>query len=138
MKKVLVIVMLIFAFGCSDDGTNPSENELVGVWKTIYSVYNDDDGTYVDVLLILEFFNTGSFRMINEQPEELIFSEQGTYTIKDNIITINNNKCETEEGSYEFVFKDNGVEFTRIEDECKNNNILGTFFFDYNAELKIN
>lgn len=123
--------MLIFAFGCSDDATGPEDHQLVGVWKTTSTVYNDDDGTYVDVLLIIEFFNTGSFRIRNEQPEELIFDEKGTYEISDDVMTIKNLKCENTEGKYKFEFRDNGVEFTLIEDECNYNSLLTTFFLDY-------
>lgn len=131
MKKILVIVMLIFAFGCSDDATNPEPHELVGKWKTSFRIEHESSEDSVLIILNLEFFNNGTFEMRNEQPEEEIINEYGIYTISNDELIIENGHCAPENGRFEFEFKNNGVEFTRIEDECMHNIAFINFFEKY-------
>jgi len=142
VKKILVIALLTFTMGISGvatgldkDKTFPEENTIVGKWKTSFSAINGESGEDIEILLILEFLDNGIFKIYNEQPEESMFDENGKYKIVDDIVTIMNNKCDTEGGRYKFEFKDNCVEFTRIEVECKYNNLLGTFFLDYDVAI---
>ncbi len=136
MKKILVIIMLVFAFGCSDDGTNPVETNLVGKWYKDFTIIKDGSNESIQVLLILEFFNNGTFKMINEEPEEEIVNDHGTYTLSNDVLTIVNSKCDNIEGKYKFEFEFNSVQFTRIEDECINNNIIIGYFENWNTPVE--
>ncbi len=124
MKKVLVIVMLIFAFGCSDDGTNPSENELVGEW--MYN--NTPQGIFEKSYIVLEFKEDGEF--IKNQLTFGVGEANivGTYSINNDIIVLESYECGPIEGKYKFEFRDNGVEFTLIEDECEKRDYVVYFF----------
>ncbi len=142
MKKVLVIVMLIFAFGCSDDGTNPEPNEdsIVGKWKTFITFAEENSQTYPGIV-ILDFDNIGNYKISFEElpgeeiPEKFIYQDEGKYTISDDILTVVNNKCENIEGTYKIKFKDNGVEFMIIEDDCNRNHFISDFYYDFDAEI---
>lgn len=131
MKKILVIVLLIFAFGCKEDTTGPNENELVGKWKKLVSVRDIENNQYIDILIVLQFEENARFQITTESTEESLINENGTYSVMGDTLSIINNKCEDSVGEYKFEFKNNGVEFTRITDDCNYNNIINRFFLDY-------
>ena len=135
MKKILVIVLLIFAFGCSDDATAPIESELVGKWKS-YFTRVDEEGRSSTALLILVFNSDGTFSLSADPSSEFTVNEKGTYIISDEVLTITNNACGDLKGGYKFEFIDNGVKLIRIQDECGNNNLLSLFYFSYDVVLK--
>ena len=128
--------MLVFAFGCEENVTEPSENSIVGKWKN-YIEYSEDNALSYNVLVILEFFNDGTYILSeNELPEHLKYHEEGKYTISDDIITIVNNECENVEGKYKFKFRDNGVEFKVIEKGCWKDSPWYYFYYDFDVELE--
>ncbi len=127
MKKVLVIVMLIFAFGCSDDGTNPEPHEIVGKWVMDVT----PQGILEKSFLILEFSNNNEFTKIQEGFVLGTSDYQGTYSINGDVITFVGGDCKKVEGKYKFKFRDNGVEFTLIEDECEDREYVVGFFEKY-------
>lgn len=135
MKKILVIVMLIFAFGCSDDATAPIESELVGKWKS-YFTRVDEKGKSSTALLILDFNSDGTFSLSVDPSSEFTVNEKGTYSILDDVLTIINNTCGDLKGGYKFEFRDNGLKLTRIQDECGHNNLLLLFYYNYDEVLE--
>ena len=141
MKKVLVIVMLVFAFGCSDDATEPSENTIVGKWKTFIRFAELNGQTYPGKV-ILDFDNIGNYKISFEElpgeeiPEKFIYQDEGKYTISEDILTVVNNECENIEGKYKFEFKDNGLEFMIIEDDCNRNHSISSFYYDFDFEIE--
>ncbi len=135
MKKILVIVMLIFAFGCSDDATAPIESELVGKWKS-YFTRVDEEGKSSTALLILDFNSDGTFNLSVDPSSEFTVNEKGTYTISDEILTITNNACGDFKGGYKFEFRDNGLKLIRIQDDCARNNLLLLFYYSYDVVLE--
>ncbi len=136
MKKVLVIVMLIFAFGCSDDATEPSENTIVGKWKSELFILALEDGTLVNTYRVLEFNNNGTYSFYHEDEELDLLNDSGTYTISNNELTILNNECLGIEGKYEVLFDDNGFEIKLKEDDCERNHILSDFYYNFDAEIE--
>ena len=131
MKKVLVIVMLIFAFGCSDDATDPSENTIVGEWIGRSIAIISDTGEPMIVRLTLEFLNNGTFKFISEQAEELNY----TYTFENNVLIISSVECEGAEGKYTVEFRDNGIELNLLNDECERNKFFVGFFEKYEGPI---
>jgi uncharacterized protein (TIGR03066 family) len=130
MKKVLVILMLFFAFGCSEETTAPVESELVGKWKTTYNGV-DEEGTSFNELFILEFNINGTLSLTSQQPSRLTINLTGTYSVSGDVLTIINNACGDLKGGYKFEFKDNGVDIKEIQDECGNNSFLPRFYYHF-------
>ena len=124
MKKILVMIMLIFAFGCSDDATEPSENSIVGKWDRFYEEIADQ----TNVFFVIEFKANGELYFEIENSTKKNNSAKGTYTLVDNILTIEDDACEGDIGKYNLEFKDNGIELTLIEDECERGLYLPGFF----------
>ncbi len=135
MKKVLVILMLFFAFGCSEETTAPVESELVGKWKS-YFTRVDEEGKSSTALLILDFNSDGTFSLSADPSSEFTVNEKGTYTISDVVLTITNNACGDLKGGYKFEFRDNGLKLIRIQDECGHNNLLLLFYYSYDVVLE--
>jgi hypothetical protein len=127
MKKILVILLLVFAFGCSDDATEPSRNELVGMWMMDVT----PQGILEKSLLILKFSSNNEFTKIQDGSGFGTSDYQGTYSINGDVITFVGGDCRKVEGKYKFKFRDNGVEFTLIEDECKEREYVVGFFEKY-------
>ena len=130
MKKILVIVMLIFALGCKEDATEPSENAIVGKWIGRSIAIISDTGEPIIVRLTLEFLNNGTFKFISEQAEELNY----TYTFENNVLIISSVECEGAEGKYTIIFRDNGFELKLINDDCSYRNLLFTGFYEKYVE----
>jgi uncharacterized protein (TIGR03066 family) len=135
MKKVLVILMLIFAFGCSDDVTAPVDSELVGKWKTNFTRV-DEKGESSVALLILEFKNDGTFSLSSNKSSEFMININGTFSVTDDILTVINYACGDIKGGYKFKFRDNGIKLTEIQDECGNNSLLNLFYYNFDAVLE--
>lgn len=131
MKKVLVMILVLFAFGCSDDATEPSENMIVGKWMRFYDEVDDDE----DVLMVIEFTEDRKFTASNVLDENENGKINGVYSVANNIITMNDEDCEGIEGKYELEFRDNGVEFILIKDECDRSDYMTGFFDKYKATL---
>lgn len=131
MKKVLVIVMLIFAFGCSDDATEPSENTIVGSWmKQIDS--GDDD---MPDVLVMEFTKEGKYYAIGVGDDNKRDTLVGSYTLDNDRVVLVDEECDDTKGNYDLVFKDNGVEFVLVDDECDRVNFITGFFDKYKETL---
>lgn len=127
MKKILLLIMLIFAFGCSDDTTSSSENSIIGKWKANVT----PKGIFEQSYLILQFTVDGNFTKTNE-PEWLEISNiKGTYSISNKTITVISEECGEVIGNYEFEFRDNGVEFILVDEECEEREYLVDFFENY-------
>lgn len=141
MKKILVILMLVFAFGCSDDVTAPEPHEIVGKWKT-YIIFTDENSQTYPGVVVLYFDNVGNYNISfqglpgEEIPEKFIYQDEGKYSISEDILTVVNNECENIEGKYKFEFKDNGVEFMIIEDDCNRNHSISDFYYDFDAVIE--
>lgn len=131
MKKILVILMLVFAFGCSDNGTQPDLDSIVGTWKTPVIFIDSEDKENSKIIFVLKFEENGNFQLSNELAEDVMINENGTYTVIGDTLSIINSKCEDSVGKYKFEFKDNGVEITQIADDCINNNFIDRFFYNY-------
>ena len=130
MKKILVIVMLIFAFGCSDDATEPSENSIVGKWKMEY--IGEIGKEYDD--LVLEIDKNGKFITFLKNHRGKIEDLEHNYTYSTNVFTISSLECEGEEGKYTVEFRDNGFELKLINDDCSYRNLLFTGFYEKYVE----
>ena len=127
MKKILVIVMLIFAFGCSDDVTEPSKDTIVGKWsKDLRDIKGLEN-----FILILEFSENGEYFSSNALGDSDSKIFEGTYTFADNIITLKDSKCKEVEGKYELEFIGNIVDFKLIKDECDRANYIEGAFVKY-------
>ena len=131
MNKVLVLVILIFGFGCSDDATEPSESTIVGEWMRQINSEHDDD---IDVL-VLEFKMNGEFFAIGVSKDLKYDTLNGSYTYRNNIISLTTEKCEDEIGKYEYDFKNNGINLKLIEDECDRNEYIPEFYDKYKENL---
>lgn len=131
MKKILVIVMLIFAFGCSDDATEPSENTIVGAWMK----QMDSEDVDIPDVLIMEFTEEGKYNAIGVDKDNKRDTLVGSYTLNNNRISFSDEKCDDTKGIYDLVFKDNGVEFVLVDDECDRSNFITGFFDKYKATL---
>lgn len=133
MKKILVIIMLVFVFGCSDDATAPEESPIVGMWATTFTVLVEETSDYIDVFVVLKFMDNGNYIVYSNQPDILTFNEEGTYKINDNELKVVNSKCADTEGIYRVEFIDNGLDITQIEDECSYNSVLHDIFFKFDS-----
>lgn len=133
MKKILVILMLVLAFGCSDEATAPVDSELVGKWKTVFSGV-DQEGIPFDDTFILEFKDNGIFSLSSQQPSRITINITGTYSVSSDVLTIINNACGDIKGGYRFEFKDNGLDIVEIQDECGNNSFLPQFYYSFEVE----
>ena len=131
MKKILVMLMLVFAFGCSDDSTEPSKETIVGKWMKLI----DDKEEYNFDILIMEFDKDGKYIAIAYTPGSERDTLNGNYTYENNSITLNDNECEGKEGKYKLEFRNNGVDFKLIEDECDRSALITGFFDKYKATL---
>ncbi len=131
MKKILVIVMLIFAFGYSDDETEPSENTIVGKWSKDESKEREINQS----LLVVEFTNDGKFTLSVDVIFEPKILDEGSYSIDGNEIEIVSGQCEIIKGKYRFEFKNNGVEFILKEDECEAREYLVGFYEKYTETI---
>ena len=132
MKKILVIVMLIFAFGCSDDVTEPSKDTIVGKWtKEIQS--EEGDKIYH---LTIEFTKEGKYIAFTDKDIDSKEILIGEYTYINKIITLNDDQCEDMEGKYELEFIGNIVDFKLIKDECDRANYIEGAFVKYTEEVK--
>ncbi len=120
MKKVLVILMLIFAFGCSDS-TGPEEGTVIGKWMKEIE----------ERIFVIEFTQDGKYTTSIELEEEQEIVVNGTYLISSNIIIMNDPKCKDQEGKYSFERKNEGIEFVLVEDECNRNEVMPGFFEKY-------
>lgn len=132
MKKILVIVILTFAFGCSDDATSPQEKlrQELFTYKRSVTVIDDNNQTS-EALAVVEFEDNGEYTISLDN----VNIEDGIYTVSQDTLIVVNNECKDIEGKYNYIFKDNGVEFIIIEDDCSNNFILNGFFYDYDYKL---
>ena len=131
MKKILVIVMLIFAFSCSDDGTKPEPYEIVGKWKS----NNTEEGEINQSLLVVEFTKEGKYILSIDIFNPTKALDDGNYTLDNDKITIVSKECENIKGNYRFEFKNNGVEFYLIDDECSRSKSITGFFEKYDAPI---
>lgn len=122
LKKILVILLLVFAFGCNDS-TGPVDESVVGMWTK--EIRED--------IFVIEFIQDGKYKTFNisEGKQEVVVN--GTYSVSSNIITMNDTKCEDEEGKYSFDRKNEGIEFVLIEDECNRNEVMPGFFKKYDV-----
>lgn len=123
--------MLIFAFGCKEDATEPSENTIVGKWIGRSIAIISDTGEPIIVRLTLEFLNNGTFKFISEQAEELNY----TYTFENNVLIISSVECEGAEGKYTIIFRDNGIELKLLDDDCERNKFFVGFFEKYEGPI---
>ncbi len=127
MKKVLVIIMLIFAFGCKEDVTSPNKNELVGKWKKDFV-----SGIKVKYdKIIIEFTNDN--KVIHTAANSEVKSESliGSYNYDNGIVILIDTDCKEVPGKYELEFRNNGVEFKLIDDECLRKEVITGFFEKY-------
>ncbi len=131
MRKILVIVMLIFAFGCSDDATEPSENTIVGKWMKDVTKKDDSEIN----ILVIEFTEDGKYIVQNGKAIEDEYILIGSYTYTNDILTMSDEKCEDMDGKYKLEYRNNGVDFIIVEDECDRNEFIPGFFDKYKATL---
>lgn len=124
MKKILVILMLVFAFGWINEAIAVDNNTIVGKWKKDFPEIEDKNS----INFIMELLKDGTLSFSFFASDLFIDEVSGTYTYSDNIITLLDEENENIEGKYSIEFKENVLEFTLIEDECKRSTLLpGTF-----------
>ena len=127
MKKVLVILMLFFTFGCSDDANDPSENSIIGQWKTTFT--SEQIADYDN--LILDLRTDGNCFSTISTKKGKVETQDNAYTYDNGILTIKSQDCEGAEGKYTVIFRDNGIEFKLLDDECGRNIFFISFFEKY-------
>ncbi len=125
MKKILVILMLVFAFGCSDDAKVIAENSIVGRWKKEFKGEIEREW----ITLILDFANNGKFVSKLYSVGENIDVMEYNYTFSNNILIISSEECTGDDGKYRVEFKNNGFELKLIDDKCDNRNLIFTGFY---------
>jgi hypothetical protein len=121
--------MFVFAFGCEEETTAPIEKPLVGKWMK--DVRNNNVNK-MDIL-VLEFTEFGQYLAYDGTKKKGSNTLVGNYVINDNIITLSDFECDLTDGIYEIEFKDNGVNFKLIEDECNRSFLIKGFFEKYDG-----
>ena len=124
MKKILVILILFFAFGCGDDATDPSDNELVGIW--VRQLDTEELEYYKS--LALDFRKDGTCITTITLSDGQVIVEDNTCTYENNTFVIKSYFCEGAEGKYTIIFRDNGIELKLLNDDCERSIIFIGFF----------
>ncbi len=132
MKKVLVIVMLIFAFGCSDDATEPSENTLVGKWESVAIFRNEDKGEAIVVTYVLEFSNDGKYSAYDLTEDKEYINREGTYSISNDSLTTINKECPNIEAMYRVILDGDEMRIETIKNECGSNQSISGLYSKHN------
>lgn len=89
MKNLLVVISMLFVFGCSSDEGKPNETDrLLGKWKLIEQLLDpgDGSGTFkpINSERVIEFFSDGSVTINGElcfMASEVGDEESGTYEL---------------------------------------------------------
>ena len=124
MKKILVIVMLIFAFGCGDDATEPSKDTIVGSWVRQFEAGElNDYQTFT-----LDFHEDGKCYSYTTSPLAKVKPITNDYTFENNTLVIKSEECEGVEGTYKVEFKNNGIELKLVSDNCYRSELFIGFF----------
>jgi hypothetical protein len=132
MKKILVILMLVFAFGCSDDAVQPRVNPVVGNWFREVEAKEE----YGFDALIMKFNNDGKYVAISVEWEGKNDTLLGNYTYENYKIVLYDEDCKEVPGNYEVDPIDNGLRFILIDDECDRSDLINGFFVKYVEEPK--
>lgn len=126
LKKVIVLLLFVFAFGCSDDTSSPEDNSIVGEWKRNFESNEIED--YES--LILEFEQNGICNSTIATKNGKIENQVNNYTFSDNTLVITSQDCEGAEGVYDVEFRDNGIELELLDDDCERSIFLTGFFIN--------
>jgi hypothetical protein len=116
--------MLIFAFGCSDEGTEPSKNTIVGVWVRQFETGElNDYQTFT-----LDFRENGKCYSYVTSPLADVKPTTNDYTFINNTLIIKSEECEGVEGTYKVEFRNNGIELKLVSDDCYRSELFTGFF----------
>lgn len=113
MKKVYFIIFILLMFSCSDDSTNPSEDQIVGKWEKEVNIENDN------AIMIIDFKDNGDYFVYRIDEGDLDLAQTGTYTIENDNIKMTDDGCDEIIGEYRLEFSDNQIKFITINDECE-------------------
>lgn len=127
MKKVLVIVMLIFAFGCKEDVAAPEDIDIVGNWARVDNTDKSDTINIKDISFSKDGKCYIQYRyIINQFPDTCRYSFSS-----DHILTITGGTCGDVTDKFKVVSKNKGIEFILLEDECDRAEKLPGYFESY-------
>lgn len=132
LKKILVILLLVFAFGCSDDATEPSENTLVGKWESVARFGNEDNGNVIILTYVLEFSNDGRYSAYDLTEDKEFINKEGTYSISNDSLTILNKECQNIEAMYKVIIDGDEMRIETIQNECESNQSISGLYNKYN------
>ncbi|MCB0703511.1 MAG: hypothetical protein R2863_02285 [Candidatus Kapaibacterium sp.] len=143
MKKILVIIMLFFAFGCSDDSEITKENSIVGKWKFNFQIVQAHSDNLSDknkkdnyVLEVLEFNENGIYNIYQTNHIGTSQVDQGKYTYINGILTISNDKCNGLESKYEVEYQKSFIRVNIINEACQENRFSLSTYISNDIELK--
>ncbi|PKL81330.1 MAG: hypothetical protein CVV25_00915 [Ignavibacteriae bacterium HGW-Ignavibacteriae-4] len=143
VKKILVIVMLTFTFGCSDDAEISEENSIVGKWKYNFQIVQGPSDYLLDtikkdnyVLELLEFKENGIYYIYQTNYVGTNLVEQGKYSYMNKILTISNDKCNRLESKYEVEYNENYIRVFTISEPCQEYRFSLRTYISNDIELK--
>ena len=132
MKKVLVMILVLFAFGCSNDATEPSENTLVGKWESVARFGNEDNGNVIILTYVLEFSNDGRYSAYDLTEDKEFINIEGTYSISNDSLTTLNKECQNIEAMYRVIFDGDEMRIETIKNECESNQSISGLYSKHN------
>ena len=116
--------MLVFALGCSDDATEPSENTIVGEWVRQFEI-----GELYDFqTFTLDFRDDGTCISIPTSEKGRFIPITNDYTYQNNTLVIKSEECDGVDGTYKVEFRDNGIELKLVHDDCDRSDLFSGFF----------
>lgn len=120
LKKILVIIMLVFAFGCEENVTEPSESEytIVGTWGKLKEITDKRD----TIFIYLEFKVDKIIYLTSKIGGQEIERIEGSYIKTGDKITVVDSKFESENGIYSFKINGEMLELILKEDETERRN----------------
>jgi len=143
LKKILVLIMLFFAFGCSYDSEISKENSIVGKWKFNFQIVQGTSDNLFDknkkdnyVLEVLEFNENGIYNIYQTNHIGTSQVEQGKYTYINGILTISNDKCNGLESKYEVEYNENYIRVFTISEPCQEYRFSLRTYISNDNELK--
>jgi len=131
VKKILVIALLTFTMGISEVATGEEQDSIVGRWMKELNIEALKDYDILDI----EFTKEGKYYAITVLEDTRKDTLIGDYTFEKDIITFKDDECKEVVGKYKLEFKDNGVDFQLIDDDCNRSYIIEGFFDKYKATL---
>lgn len=138
-----MIIILVFAFGCSYDSEISKENSIVGKWKFNFQIVQGTSDNLSDknkkdnyVLEVLEFNENGIYNIYQTNHIGTSQVEQGKYTYINGILTISNDKCNGLESKYEVEYYENYIRVFTISEPCQEYRFSLRTYISNDNELK--